>query len=56
MMILLCLWSYHCLHLTLGEKYVVVLDGFISLLNKYEKNKAHNMLSLVLDPKFKNLK
>jgi hypothetical protein len=37
MMILLCLWSYHCLHLTLGEKYVGVLDGFISLLNKYEK-------------------
>jgi hypothetical protein len=33
-----------------------VLDGFISFLNKYEKNKAHDMLSLVLDPKFKNLR
>ncbi len=33
-----------------------VLDGFILLLNKYEKNKAHNVLSLVSDPKLKKLR
>ncbi len=33
-----------------------VFDGFLSFLNKYEANKTHNMLSLMLNPKFKNLR
>ncbi len=32
-----------------------VLDQFLSFLKKYEKNKTHNMLSLMLDPRFKSL-
>ncbi len=32
-----------------------VLDFFFSFLTKYENNKAHNMDSLMLDPRFKNL-
>jgi hypothetical protein len=27
-----------------------VLDSFLSFLRKYEKRKAHNMFSLILDP------
>ncbi len=56
MMILLCFWSCHCLHLTLKEKNVGFFDCFLSFLNKYEANKTHNMLSLMLDPKFKSLR
>ncbi len=33
-----------------------ILDGFLSYFKKYEGNKAHHMLSLMLDPRFKNLK
>jgi len=32
------------------------LDFFLSFLKKYEKRKAHNMLSLMLDPRFKTLR
>ncbi len=32
-----------------------MLDFFLSFLMKYENNKAHNMDSLMLDPRFKNL-
>jgi len=32
-----------------------VLDSFLSFLKKYENNKAHNMISLMLDPRFKSL-
>jgi myosin-crossreactive antigen len=32
-----------------------VLDSFLSFLKKYENKKAHNMISLMLDPKFKSL-
>ncbi len=31
-----------------------VLDSFFSFLRNFEKRKAHNMLSLMLDPKFKS--
>jgi hypothetical protein len=31
-----------------------VLDFFLSFLRKFEEKKAHNMLSLMLDPKFKS--
>jgi hypothetical protein len=33
-----------------------VLDGFLSFFKKYERNKTHNMLSLMLDLRFKSLK
>jgi hypothetical protein len=33
----------------------IVLYSFLSLLRKYEKKKPHNMLSLMLDARFKNL-
>jgi hypothetical protein len=32
-----------------------VLDFFLSFLMKYEEKKAHNMISLMLDPKLKTL-
>jgi hypothetical protein len=32
------------------------LNGFLSFLEKYEGNKTHNMLSLMLDLKFKILR
>jgi hypothetical protein len=32
-----------------------VLDSFLSFLRKYEKRKAHNMFSLMLDPRLKSL-
>ncbi len=32
------------------------LNGFLSFFKKYEKNKAHNMLSLMLNPRFKSLR
>ncbi len=32
-----------------------VLDSFLSFLRKCEERKAHNMLSLMLDPWFKSL-
>jgi len=40
------------LYLTL-EKKLWVLDGFLSILKKFEKNKIYNMLSLMLDPNLK---
>jgi hypothetical protein len=32
-----------------------VLDSFLSFLKVYDKRKAHNMISLMLDPRYKNL-
>jgi len=32
-----------------------VLDSFLSFLTKYENKKTHNMISLMLNPKFKTL-
>ncbi len=37
------------------REVINVLDSFFSLLKKYENMKAHNMISLMLDPRFKNL-
>jgi len=31
-----------------------VLDSFLSFLMKYKNKKSHNMISLMLDPRFKN--
>ncbi len=33
-----------------------ILNGFLSFLKTYEGNKAHNMLSLMLVPRFKSLR
>ncbi len=32
-----------------------ILDSFLSFLRKYEERKVHNVLSLMLDSRFKNL-
>jgi hypothetical protein len=32
-----------------------VLNSFLSFLMKYEKRKTHNMIFVMLDPKFKSL-
>jgi hypothetical protein len=32
-----------------------VLDSFLSFLRVYDKKKSHNMISLMLDPRYKNL-
>jgi hypothetical protein len=37
------------------REVVNVLDSFLSFLKKYENRKAHNMNSLMLNPRFKNL-
>jgi hypothetical protein len=33
-----------------------VMGSFISFLTKYDARRTHNMLSLMLDPRFKNLR
>jgi hypothetical protein len=33
-----------------------VMGSIISFLTKYDERRAHNMLSLMLDPRFKNLR
>jgi len=33
-----------------------VLDSFFSLLKVYDKKKTHNMISFMLDPKYKSLR
>jgi len=37
------------------NKFCDVLDFFFFFLRKYEEKKDHNMLSFMLDPRFKNL-
>ncbi len=39
----------------IGREVVNVLDSFLSILKVYDKKKAHNMISLMLDPKYKSL-
>jgi hypothetical protein len=41
---------------SIKKEVCVVLHSFLSFLKKYEKRKSHNMLSLTLDPNFKNLR
>jgi hypothetical protein len=38
------------------REVINVLDSFLSFLKKYENRKAHNMISLMLDPRFKSLR
>jgi hypothetical protein len=37
------------------REVINVLDSFLSLLNVFDKKKTHNMISLILDPKYKSL-
>jgi hypothetical protein len=39
---------------SIQREVINVLDSFLSLLKKYENKKAHSMISLMLDPRFKN--
>jgi hypothetical protein len=38
------------------EQVCDILDGFLLFLMKYEKKKTHNILFLMLNPRFKNFK
>jgi hypothetical protein len=38
------------------REVINVLDYFLSFLKKYENMKAHNMIFLMLDPRFKSLR
>jgi len=44
-----------CLACNIRKEVCEVLDNFLSFLNKFDERKAHNMLALMLDPRFKNL-
>jgi hypothetical protein len=37
------------------REVINVLGSFLSFLKVYDKRKAHNMISFMLDPKYKNL-
>jgi hypothetical protein len=37
------------------REVINALDSFLSFLRKYDNRKAHNMVSLMLDPRFKSL-
>jgi hypothetical protein len=39
----------------IGREVINVLDSFLSFLKKYENKKTHNMISLMLNPRFKSL-
>jgi hypothetical protein len=38
------------------REVINVLDYFLSFLKKYENRKVHNMIFLMLDPRFKSLR
>jgi hypothetical protein len=40
---------------TIRREVINVLGFFLSLLNVYDKKKTHNMISLMLNPKYKSL-
>jgi hypothetical protein len=46
-------YELSCLTSNVMKEVVQVLNFFLSFLKKYEKRKAHNMLPLMLDPRFK---
>jgi hypothetical protein len=45
----------YLLAFNIRKEVINVLNTFLSFLKKYENKKAHNMISLMLDPKFKSL-
>jgi hypothetical protein len=60
--LLIILWKRSVVVLELGflasniiKKVCGILDFFFLFLKKYEEKKAHYMLFLMLNPKFKNL-
>jgi len=48
-------YELSCLASNIQKEIIQVLDSFFSFLKKNEERKAHNMLSLMLDPRFKIL-
>ncbi len=46
-------YGLSCLASNIKKKVVQVLDFFLSFLKKNEESKAHNVLPLMLDPRFK---
>jgi hypothetical protein len=46
-------YELSCLAFNIKKEVIKVLDSFLSFLKKYEERKAHDMLSLMLDPRFK---
>lgn len=38
------------------EEVCEIIDFFLSFLTKYDERRIHNMLSLMLDPRFKRLR
>jgi len=38
------------------KEVINVLDFFLSFLRVYDKRKSHNMIFLMLDPRYKNLR
>jgi hypothetical protein len=48
-------YKLSCLASNIKKEVFKVLDSFLSFLKIYEERKAFNMLSLMLDPRFKTL-
>jgi hypothetical protein len=46
-------YELSCLASNIKKEVIQVLDFFLSFLKNYEERKAHNMFSLMLDPRFK---
>jgi hypothetical protein len=42
--------------LSQGDLTMNAIDSFLSFLTKYDERRIHNMLSLMLDPRFKSLR
>ncbi len=42
------------LAINITREVINMLDSFLPFLNKYENRKAHSMIFLMLDPKFKS--
>jgi hypothetical protein len=49
-------YELSCLASNIKKEVIKVLDYFLSFFKKYEERKAHDMLSLMLDPRFKTLR
>jgi hypothetical protein len=44
-----------CLAFNIRKKVCVIFNSFLSFLKKFDERKTHNMLALMLDPRFKSL-
>jgi hypothetical protein len=49
-------YELSCLASNIKKEVIKVLDSFLSFLKKYEEKKAHDMLPLMLDPRFKTFR